>query len=149
MVPGYAGGTTVNPSYEQVCTGDGARRSSTNHLRSQSDILRRSFDGVFLHSRSHHAESAGEDVGSQYRSVIFYHSPEQEQIARAVIKALDDEGIWEAPIVTEVVPFEVFYPAEDYHKDYFSRNPFQPYCQMVIAPKVRQFRRRFLSKLKV
>lgn len=150
VVPGYAGGTTVNPSYEQVCTGE------TGHaevVQITFDPNRISFADLLTVFFSIHDPTTpnrqGEDVGSQYRSVIFYHSPEQEQIARAVIKALDDEGIWEAPIVTEVVPFEVFYPAEDYHKDYFSRNPFQPYCQMVMAPKVRQFRRRFLSKLKV
>jgi peptide-methionine (S)-S-oxide reductase len=150
VVSGYAGGSTVNPSYEQVCTGETGHAEVVQVTFDPGQISYADLLTVFfsIHDPTT-LNRQGDDVGSQYRSVIFYHSPDQEQIARALIKALDEEGIWEAPIVTEVVPYEVFYPAEDYHMDYFSRNPFQPYCRMVIAPKVRQFRRRFLSKLKV
>ncbi|MCX9013053.1 MAG: peptide-methionine (S)-S-oxide reductase MsrA, partial [Candidatus Methanoperedens sp.] len=90
----------------------------------------------------------GADVGTQYRSVIFYHTPEQERIAKEVIAEIEAAKVWGAPIVTEVVPFKTFYQAEEYHQEYFERNPHQPYCSIVIAPKVAKFRKQFLSKLK-
>jgi peptide-methionine (S)-S-oxide reductase len=89
----------------------------------------------------------GADVGPQYRSAIFTHSPEQEDVAREVIRSMDQDGPWDDPIVTEVRPLDTFYPAEDYHDEYFRRNTSQPYCQVVIAPKVAKFRRRFADKL--
>ncbi|HET7479316.1 MAG TPA: peptide-methionine (S)-S-oxide reductase, partial [Rubrobacteraceae bacterium] len=88
------------------------------------------------------------DVGTQYRSAVFYHSGEQKQIAEEVISSLETEGVWDNPIVTEVAPFEEFYVAEDYHQEYFRNNGFQPYCQVIIAPKVAKFRKQYLEKLK-
>ena len=90
----------------------------------------------------------GADVGTQYRSAIFYHSPEQKTTAELVIREIDAAKIWPAPIVTEVTPFQEFYPAEDYHQEYFARNPNQGYCSFVIAPKVAKFRKQYLSRLK-
>ena len=90
----------------------------------------------------------GADVGSQYRSAIYYHSPEQEQIARQVIAAIQAAGIWSDPLVTEVTALSTFYPAEDYHQEYFRRNPYQGYCRAVIAPKVAKFRQKYLESLK-
>src|SRR5690606_34556080 len=90
----------------------------------------------------------GNDVGTQYRSAIFYHTPEQERTAREVIAEMEAEGVWADPIVTEVEPAGEFYPAETYHQEYFTRNPTQPYCQVVVAPKVAKFRRKYLERLK-
>ena len=90
----------------------------------------------------------GNDVGTQYRSAIFYHTPEQKQESTEVIAALQRDAIWDDPIVTEVVPLEDFYPAEDYHQEYFRRNPQQPYCAAIVAPKVAKVRARFMEKLK-
>ena len=90
----------------------------------------------------------GPDVGTQYRSAIFYHSPEQERVAWERIAELDRAGIWDRPIVTQVVPFEKFYPAEDYHQGYYRDHPGQPYCQAVISPKVAKFRKQYADKLK-
>lgn len=90
----------------------------------------------------------GNDAGTQYRSVIFYHSDEQKALAREMIAMLSREGIWDQPIVTEVLPAPVFYPAEEYHRDYFSRHSEQPYCRAVVAPKVAKLRAKFASKLK-
>ena len=90
----------------------------------------------------------GTDVGTQYRSAIFYHSPAQKAVADAVIAELSAAGLWDGPIVTEVTPFEPFYPAEEYHRDYFRRNPTQPYCAVVVAPKVAKTRKKFVEKLK-
>jgi len=90
----------------------------------------------------------GADVGTQYRSAIFYHTPEQRQIAEDTIKELTAARLWESRIVTEISPLDVFYPAEDYHQDYFQQNPYQPYCQYVIVPKIAKFRKYFLDKLK-
>jgi peptide-methionine (S)-S-oxide reductase len=90
----------------------------------------------------------GGDTGSQYRSAIFYHSPGQENIARQIMADLEQKRIWEDPIVTQVLPFEKFYKAEDYHQDYFANNPNQPYCGLVVAPKVAKFRKQFIDQLK-
>ena len=90
----------------------------------------------------------GNDVGTQYRSAIFTHDAEQEKTARQVMKEIEAAKLWDAPLVTELKPFDVFYPAEDYHQEYFSNNPFQPYCQAVVAPKVAKFRQKYASQLK-
>jgi len=89
----------------------------------------------------------GNDIGTQYRSVVFYHSPDQEREARDVMAELELEQVWSDPIATELVPFSVFYPAEDYHQDYFNKNPNQPYCSAVVAPKVSKFRKMFFDRL--
>ncbi|HEY8450335.1 MAG TPA: peptide-methionine (S)-S-oxide reductase MsrA [Bacillota bacterium] len=146
---GYAGGHVPNPTYEQVCTG------TTGH----AEVVQITFDPHVISYREllevffaiHDPTTPnrqGADVGPQYRSVIFYHSPEQKQIAEEVIADLERQRVWDAPIVTEIAPYTAFYPAEDYHRDYYERNPWQPYCQVVIAPKVAKFRKQFAAKLR-
>lgn len=146
---GYAGGHQPNPTYAQVCSGN------TGHAEvvqvtfnpreiSYGDLLRIFFsvhDPTTLNRQ-------GADVGTQYRSVILYHSPEQRRTAEEVISSLQQEGIWDRPIVTQMVPFDTFYQAEDYHQEYFANNPRQPYCNAVIAPKVSKFRKQYSELLK-
>lgn len=146
---GYAGGFLANPTYPQVCTG------ATGH----AEVVQITFDprvisfaellDVFfdIHDPTT-LNRQGADAGTQYRSVIFSHSPEQKRLAEEKIAALNQSGAWGAPLVTQVVPFETFYRAEDYHQGYFRDNPNQGYCQVVIAPKVAKFRAHFASKLK-
>lgn len=147
--PGYAGGHVINPTYEQVCTGTTGHAEVVQVEYDPAVIAYRELLEVFF---SVHDPTTlnrqGADIGPQYRSVIFYNSPEQKEQALEFIKELDSQQIWPDPIVTEVAPLDVFYPAEDYHYDYFRRNPAQPYCQVVIAPKVAAFRQRFAGKLK-
>ncbi|HYW06306.1 MAG TPA: peptide-methionine (S)-S-oxide reductase MsrA [Longimicrobium sp.] len=149
VVSGYSGGHVVNPTYEQVC-GKG-----TGHV----EVVRVTFDPGAVTFREilevfftvHDPTTPnrqGADVGPQYRSAIFTHSPEQDTVARALIEELDARAMWSAPIVTEVAPSEEFYPAEAYHQEYFRRNPNQPYCQVVVAPKVAKFRKQYLEQLK-
>ncbi len=146
---GYSGGNVPNPSYRQVCTG------TTGH----AEVVQIAFDPQVISFREllkvfftiHDPTTLnrqGADVGTQYRSAIFYHSPEQKAIAEQVIAELNAAGIWDAPIVTEVTPFTAFYPAEEYHQEYYQQNPSQPYCQVVIAPKVAKFRKEYLAQLK-
>jgi peptide-methionine (S)-S-oxide reductase len=146
---GYAGGTAPKPTYHEVCTG------STGHAEvvqvtfdsaviSYPDVL----DVFFATHDPTTLNRQGADVGTQYRSVILYHTPEQKEAAERRIAELNAAGIWEAPLVTEVVPFQAFYPAEDYHREYYRRNPTQGYCQVVVAPKVAKFRKQFADKLK-
>jgi len=146
---GYAGGHTPNPSYEQVCTGNTGHAEVVQvtydpRILSYGDLLRVFFaihDPTTLNRQ-------GADVGTQYRSLILYHSPEQKSTAEEVIRSLQDEGVWNKPIVTQVVPYETFYQAEDYHQEYFANNPMQPYCNIVIAPKVAKFRKQYVEMLK-
>ncbi len=149
VVSGYSGGKVENPAYEAVCNGD------TGH----AEVVQVSFDPLLISYQElltaffaiHDPTTLnrqGNDAGTQYRSVIFTHSAEQKAAAEEMIAALSREGIWDQPIVTEVLPAPVFYPAEDYHRDYFMRNPQQPYCQVVVAPKVAKLRARFSGKLK-
>jgi peptide-methionine (S)-S-oxide reductase len=149
VVSGYAGGSVPHPTYKQVCNGD------TGH----AEVVQVTFDPAVLSYRDllkvffaiHDPTTLnrqGGDVGTQYRSGIFTHSDEQEKVADEVIAELNAEKIWDDPIVTEVVPAESFYPAEDYHQEYFRRNPNQGYCRMVIAPKVAKFRKEHLARLK-
>jgi len=149
VVSGYSGGHVVNPTYEQVCG------KQTGH----AEVVQVTFDPAAVSYREllevfftvHDPttpDRQGNDVGPQYRSVIFYHSPEQKAAAEAVMAELTAERVWDAPIVTELKPFEAFYPAEDYHQEYFKRNPYQPYCAFVVAPKVGKFRKKFYDRLK-
>ncbi len=149
VVSGYAGGHLDNPTYRQVCTG------STGH----AEVVQVTFDPAVITYRDlldvfftiHDPTTLnrqGADVGPQYRSVIFYHSPEQKTIAEQTIREFDQAGLWSNPIVTQLAPFEKFYPAEDYHQEYFARNPEQGYCCVVIAPKVAKFRQKFFRRLK-
>ena len=148
-VSGYSGGDVPAPSYEQVCTG------TTNH----AEVVQVSFNPEVVTFRElleifftiHDPTTLnrqGADVGTQYRSAIFYHSPEQQEIAEQVIAEINEEKLWGAPIVTQVVPFSEFFPAEDYHQGYFARNPNQSYCRMVVEPKVAKFRKYYFDKLK-
>ena len=149
VVSGYAGGTVPDPSYEAVCTG------RTGH----AEVVQVTFDPAVIGYRDllqvffgiHDPTTLnrqGADVGTQYRSAIYCHSHEQERAAQAVIAELKRDAVFDAPIVTEVAPFTVFYPAEEYHQDYFRRNPGQGYCRAVIAPKVAKFRKEHLERLK-
>ena len=149
VVSGYSGGKTPDPSYEMVCTG------TTGH----AEVVQVTFDPEVISFKEilevfftiHDPTTPnrqGPDVGTQYRSAIFYHTSEQKTVAEQIIVQLGAASIWDAPIVTELNPFEKFYAAEDYHQEYFRRNPSQPYCRIVVAPKVAEFRKHFLDKLR-
>ena len=149
VTSGASGGHVANPTYEELCTGE------TGHaevVQLQTDPSVTSFREVLDVFFSMHDPTTlncqGGDVGTQYRSVIFYHTSEQEETARAVIGELTTDGLWRDPIVTEVVPFERFYRAEDYHQGYFRKNGQQPYCRVIIGPKVTKLRARCAHKLK-
>jgi peptide-methionine (S)-S-oxide reductase len=149
VVSGYSGGTVPDPTYEQVC------RGNTGH----AEVVQVTFDPAVVSFReilevyfSIHDPTTlnrqGADVGTQYRSVVFYHTPEQKRVAEEVITELEEASIWDDPIVTEVTPSGTFYGAENYHQQYFRRNQRQPYCQVVVAPKVAKFRKQHLDRLK-
>jgi peptide-methionine (S)-S-oxide reductase len=146
---GYAGGSAPDPDYHQVCTG---RTDHAEVVQITFDPTAISFSDILnVFFASHDPTTLnrqGPDFGTQYRSVIFYHSSEQKQLAEERIKELNAAGIWDSPIVTELTAFQAFYPAEDYHQNYFERNPGQPYCQVMIAPKVAKVRKKFLDKLR-
>ena len=146
---GYSNGHVANPSYRDVCNGN------TGH----AEVIQIKFDPAIISFRDllnvfftiHDPTTLnrqGADVGTQYRSAIFYHSPEQKAIAEQTISELNAQGIWNSPIVTEVEAIKDFYIAEDYHQEYFARNQNQPYCQAVVAPKVAKFRKHYLELLK-
>lgn len=145
---GYAGGSVNDPTYQQVCTGTTGHAEVVQITFDPSVVSYRELLEVFftIHDPTT-LNRQGADVGTQYRSAIFYHSPEQKAVAESVMAELGAEKIWDNPIVTELAPLDTFYPAEDYHRDYYERNPTQPYCQAVIAPKVSKFRKKFLEKL--
>lgn len=145
---GYTGGTVQDPTYEQVCSGTTGHAEALQ-VRFDPDSI--SFgdllDVFFTIHDPTTLNRQGGDVGTQYRSAIFYHSDEQKAVAESVIERVERDRIWDDPIVTEVTPFEAFYPAEEYHREYFRENPEQPYCRAVIAPKVVKFRKRHLARL--
>jgi peptide-methionine (S)-S-oxide reductase len=149
VVSGYAGGQIGNPSYEQVCTG-GTGHAEVVQVTFDDEAI--SFKEVLEVFFSIHDPTTpnrqGADVGSQYRSAIFFRTPEQKAVAEQTIEELNAEGIWGSPIVTQLAPFEAFYPAEAYHQEYFARNPYQGYCQVVVAPKVVKFRKKFADRIK-
>ncbi len=149
VLPGYSGGTVPNPTYEQVCT------DRTGH----AEVVQVTFDPsvvsyhdlLTLFMTTHDPTSLnrqGNDVGRQYRSVIFYHTPEQKATAEQVIRELESAQLWKRKIVTEITPLSTFYSAEEYHRDYFRRNPASGYCRAIIAPKVAKFRKQFAARLK-
>ena len=148
--PGYTGGVVDNPTYEEVSTGttghaEAAQIFFDSKIISYKEILEIFFtmhDPTTLNRQ-------GADIGTQYRSVIFYHSEQQKTTAEQLMKELESEGVYDKPIVTKLEPFTVFYPAEEYHKDYFKKHPKQPYCQVVIAPKIAKLQKTYLSKLKL
>jgi peptide-methionine (S)-S-oxide reductase len=149
VVSGYAGGDVADPSYEQVCTGTTGHAEVVQVTFDPSVVSFRDLLEVFfgIHDPTT-LNRQGMDVGTQYRSVIFYHSPEQRQVAEQAIAEVSAAGVWDRQIVTQVVPFSQFYPAEAYHQGYFRNNPGQGYCQAVVAPKVAKFRKHFAAKLK-
>ena len=146
---GYAGGYTKNPSYREVCSGTTGHAEVVQVTFDPSIISYRDLLGVFfaIHDPTT-LNRQGADVGTQYRSLILYHSEAQHRTADEVLADLSERGVWDNPIVTQIEPFEAFYPAEEYHQDYFAQNPDQPYCQIVIAPKVSKFRKTYLDRLK-
>jgi peptide-methionine (S)-S-oxide reductase len=146
---GYTGGQLPNPSYEEVCSGTTGHAEAIQITFDPAVVSFRELLEVFftVHDPTT-LNRQGPDIGTQYRSAVFYHSPEQKAVAEEVISRLNSEGLWDSPIVTEVVPSTEFYPAEAYHQEYFGRNPNQPYCRAVIAPKVSKFRKQHLEKLK-
>lgn len=148
VVSGYSGGAVANPSYEQVCTGRTGHAEVVNITFDPQAISYRDLLEVFftIHDPTT-LNQQGADVGTQYRSAIFYRSPQQKAAAEAVMAEVAAQKLWDAPLVTQLVPFAAFYPAEEYHTRYFERNPYQGYCQIVIAPKVAKFRKQFLEKL--
>jgi peptide-methionine (S)-S-oxide reductase len=146
---GYSGGMVANPSYREVCTGNTGHAEAAQITFDPSVISYREVLEIFFGTHDPTTlNRQGADVGTQYRSVIFYHDEGQKQIATTVIQGLNAEKIWEKPIVTTVEPFKSFYKAEDYHQNYFANNPDQPYCQVVISPKVSKFRKKFAERLK-
>jgi peptide-methionine (S)-S-oxide reductase len=149
VVSGYTGGRTTNPRYEQICEGDTGHAEVVRVQFDPSVISYRDILGVFfaVHDPTT-LNRQGNDTGTQYRSAIFTHSAEQSRIAREMIAHLNAEKIWDDPIVTEVVDVSTFYPAEDYHQEFFRRNPYQGYCMAVVSPKVSKFRKQFADKLK-
>ena len=150
VVSGYAGGTKPNPSYREVCGGNTGHAEVVQITYDPSQISYRDLLDVFftIHDPTT-PDRQGGDIGPQYRSIILTHSDEQARVARETIADVTAEGIWDDPIVTTIEPLTTFYPAEAYHQDYFANNPNQPYCQVVIAPKVAKFRRKYLEKLGV
>jgi peptide-methionine (S)-S-oxide reductase len=149
VVSGYSGGSAANPSYEEVSTGTTGHAESLQITFDPETIPYR--DILYIFFRTHDPTTLnrqGPDVGTQYRSAIFYHTDEQRQTAEAVKRETDSARIWPAPIVTEIVPFKNFFKAEDYHQNYFKNNPNQMYCQLVINPKIRKFRHEFAERLK-
>ena len=148
-VSGYSGGGVANPTYQQVCAGTTGHAEVVQVTFDPRAVTFREILEVFftIHDPTT-LNRQGADVGTQYRSAIFYHSPEQREVAEQVIAELTAEQLWRDPVVTELTPFTEFYVAEDYHQDYFERNPYQPYCMAVVAPKVAKFRKKFLDKLK-
>jgi peptide-methionine (S)-S-oxide reductase len=148
VASGYAGGTRPNPTYEQVCGGATGHAEVVQVTFDPSVIEYRDLLDVFftIHDPTT-LNRQGNDSGTQYRSAIFYHTSEQERVARATIAEFTKEAVWDDPIVTEVVPLEKFWPAEAYHQNYFANNPGNPYCAAVIAPKVSKARKMFFEKL--
>ena len=149
VVSGYAGGHDPDPTYEAVCS------ETTGH----AEVVQIAFDPDMVSFREllevfftiHDPTTLnrqGNDVGTQYRSAIYYHDEEQRLIAEEVIEEMTVAGLWDDPIVTEVTALDTFYEAEEYHQQYFEKNPFQPYCFVVVRPKVSKFRKKFVSKLK-
>lgn len=146
---GYAGGHVANPSYEQVCSGRTGHAEVVQVTFDPQGLAFKEILEVFftMHDPTT-LNRQGADVGTQYRSAVFYHTPQQKDVAEGVIRELTAAGIWGAPIVTEVTPLTEFYKAENYHQEYYRRNARQPYCQVVIAPKVAKFRQKYLARLK-
>ena len=148
--PGYAGGTTSSPSYEEVSSGTTGHAEVAQISFKPDEISFREVLEIFFGTHDPtQINRQGADIGTQYRSIILYHTPEQKAVAEQVIAELNAEKVYNKPIVTEVKPLTVFYPAESYHRDYFKKHPQQPYCQVVIAPKIAKLQKTYITKLKL
>ncbi|HSJ55886.1 MAG TPA: peptide-methionine (S)-S-oxide reductase MsrA [Anaerolineae bacterium] len=149
VVSGYTGGHVRNPSYRQVTTGTTGHAEAVQLTYDPDEVSYRELLEVFftIHDPTT-LNRQGADVGPQYRSAIFYHDENQKEIAADVIREMEREGVWDDAIVTEVVPLGEFYVAEDYHQEYYRNNQYQPYCQIVIRPKVSKFRQKYMDRLK-
>lgn len=147
VVPGYSGGHVENPTYKQVCTNETGHAEVIQITYDRGVISYKDLLGVFFSTHDPTTlNRQGGDIGTQYRSVVFYETQEEKEATREVMDSMEE--LWDDPIVTELMELTTFYPAEDYHHDYFAENPGQGYCQMVIAPKVVKFRKQFQDKLK-
>jgi peptide-methionine (S)-S-oxide reductase len=146
---GYMGGLVPNPTYDDVCTGRTGHAEVVQITFDPKAVSFRELLEIFfvIHDPTT-LNRQGNDMGTQYRSAIFYHSPEQKQIAEETIGELTREKVFPSPIVTQAVPAGTFYVAEDYHQEYFARNPFQPYCTYIVSPKLAKFRKHFADKVK-
>jgi peptide-methionine (S)-S-oxide reductase len=149
VTSGFTGGTTINPTYQEVCTGTTGHAEAVLLTFDPGKISYREILQVFfsVHDPTT-VNRQGGDVGTQYRSAIFYRDDQQMAVAEAVIKELSEAHVWKKPIVTEVVPLDKFYPAEDYHREYFLRHAEQSYCQVVISPKINKFRKQWTKRVK-
>jgi peptide-methionine (S)-S-oxide reductase len=149
VVSGYAGGHVKNPTYKQVCAETTGHAEVVQISYDPREISFRDLLDVFftIHDPTT-LNRQGADVGTQYRSIVLYHTPEQRAATEEALRAQAESGVWGRPLVTELAPLTEFYPAEDYHQNYFRDNPRQPYCQAVVAPKVAKARKTFLDKLK-
>jgi peptide-methionine (S)-S-oxide reductase len=149
VVSGYTGGNTLNPTYDQVCTGTTGHAEAVQLTYDSSKLSYREILEIFF---SVHDPTTlnrqGADVGTQYRSAIFYHNEQQKRVAEELIRELSKANLWNKSVVTQILPLDRFYPAEDYHQEYFSRHPEQAYCQMVISPKISKFRKQWKKHLK-
>ena len=146
---GYMGGASDNPSYEEVCGGDSGHAEVVQIRFDPAQVsFRELLEVFFLIHDPTTRNRQGNDVGTQYRSAVFFHSPAQQQQAQQLMQELGQAGVWSRPIVTELVPAERFWPAEAYHQDYYARNPGQSYCMFVVEPKVAKFRKHYLDRLK-
>ena len=149
VVSGYAGGHTTNPTYRQVCSETTGHAEVVQIKFDPNEISYKEILEIFFGTHDPTSlNRQGNDVGSSYRSAVFYHSPEQKETAEKVVRDLTDEDVFGKPIVTEITEFTNFYPAEDYHQNYFENNPNQPYCAAVVSPKVGKFRQKFSDRLK-
>ena len=146
---GYAGGAVHNPTYRDVCSGGTGHAEVVQITFDPTVITFRELLEVFftIHDPTT-LNRQGADIGTQYRSVIFYHSPDQKTVAEQVMREVEGTGVWPGPIVTQLQPAPLFYKAEDYHQDYYAQNPDQPYCRVVVEPKVAKLRKKFVEKLK-
>ncbi|MGD8623678.1 MAG: peptide-methionine (S)-S-oxide reductase MsrA [Anaerolineae bacterium] len=149
VVSGYAGGHVPDPTYRQVCSGE-TGHAEVVQIRFDPELVsyRQILNIFFTIHDPTTLNRQGADVGPQYRSIILYHDETQRKVAAQVMAEIEQAGIWDDPLVTEVVPLAVFYQAEDYHQEYYRRNPYQSYCRVVVAPKVAKFRQNYFEKLK-
>jgi peptide-methionine (S)-S-oxide reductase len=149
VISGYSGGEVANPTYEAVCNGTTGHAEVVQIIYHPKLISFKEILEIFfaIHDPTQ-LNRQGNDIGTQYRSVIFYHSEQQEEEARNIIHELEKEAIYSDPIVTEITAFTEFFPAEDYHQEYFKKNPNQPYCQLIILPKIIKLREKYATKLK-